>query len=318
MNGSRSVFFIALLTTSIELSAASLPVVNPGFEDVSGSVSLFNEFSFGAPAGWQVYDDPPGLIGVGASSPYYVGTLQPQPDPMSPGDFIYFPSGAPEGERVAIAYNRAGSGGTGAYGLEQTLTGAPLGWNRRYTLRVEVGNIASGPAISGEFFDLAGFPGYRVELLAGGQVIAADNSSLSGTIGEGEFITSTVEITTWPAGGFDALIGDDLGIRLVNLNEVDPGFPAADLEVDFDNVQLDVTPALDGDFNFDGRVDAADYTAWRDGQGATYSGDDYLVWRDNYGAAAPSETFSTAIPEPTALGLFLLLLSMTSCRRCEL
>ncbi|QDT69020.1 hypothetical protein MalM25_19460 [Planctomycetes bacterium MalM25] len=287
-----------------------LPVVNPGFEDVSGSAALFNEFSFGAPIGWQVYDDPAGLIGVGASSPYYVGTLGPQPDPMNPGGFIYFPAGAPEGERVAIAYNRAGSGGTGAYGLEQTLTGTPLRWNRRHTLRVEVGNIASGPALSGEFFNLDGFPGYRIELLAGGQVVAADNSSLSGTIGEGEFATSTVVLTTWTDSELGSLIGTDLGVRLVNPNEIDPTFPAADLEVDFDNVRLDVSPALNGDFNFDGLVDAADFTVWRDGEGAAISGADYLAWRDNYGATAPVELPAGAIPEPATGGSILLVLSV--------
>lgn len=34
-----------------------------------------------------------------------------------------------------------------------------------------------------------------------------------------------------------------MGIRLVNLNVVDPAFPNSDLEVDFDDVRLDATPA---------------------------------------------------------------------------
>lgn len=300
----------ALITAAFALGAGfvcatPLPVVNPGFEDVSGSVSLFNEFSFGAPTGWQVYDDPPGLIGAGASAPYYVGTLTPQPDPMSPGDFIYFPAGAPEGQRVAIAYNRSGSGGTGAYGLEQTLTGTPLEENRRYTLRVEVGNIASGPALSGEVFDLEGFPGYRVELLAGGQVIAADDSSLSGSLGEGQFATSTVEITTGNNPILSPLIGGDLGIRLVNLNEIDPSHPDADLEVDFDDVRLTVTPMLAGDFNFDGFVNTADYTVWRDGLGVDYTEDDYTTWQENYGASLAAAALS--VPEPTGAAILAAL-----------
>jgi len=39
-----------------------------------------------------------------------------------------------------------------------------------------------------------------------------------------------------------------------------------------------------GDYNGDQKVDAADYTVWRDGLGTTYTQADYNVWRDNYGA----------------------------------
>ena len=53
-------------------------------------------------------------------------------------------------------------------------------------LLVDIGNIATGIAISGQTFFLDGLPGYRVELLAGGTVIASDNNSLAGSIAEGE------------------------------------------------------------------------------------------------------------------------------------
>lgn len=81
-----------------------------------------------------------------------------------------------------------------------------------------------------------------------------------------------------------------------------------------DVVTLDELPtlpwkqdSLPGDFNFDGAVDAADYSVWRDGLGEVYRQDDYLTWRDNYGATA-SEPATSSIPEPTAstlLGLAL-------------
>lgn len=78
----------------------------------------------------------------------------------------------------------------------------------------------------------------------------------------------------------------------------------------------DIEYPLTGDYNEDGRVDAADYTVWRDvegeevvlanrGPGITgpISADDYGVWVDNYGefsldALEPSS--STGVPEPTA------------------
>ncbi len=76
--------------------------------------------------------------------------------------------------------------------------------------------------------------------------------------------------------------------------------------------------ALDGDFNQDGVVDAADYVVWRDTLGsvtdmradANRSGEvdpsDYGVWRANYGNAFLSPT-ATSVPEPGALIYFALM-----------
>jgi autotransporter-associated beta strand protein len=91
---------------------------------------------------------------------------------------------------------------------------------------------------------------------------------------------------------------------------------------------------LTGDYNGNGRVDAADYTVWRnslgqpvppgtlaDGNGSAMIDDqDYLVWRQHFGAIAiasgsgasfPVEP--TAVPEPTTL--VLIALAATSGRR---
>jgi hypothetical protein len=55
-----------------------------------------------------------------------------------------------------------------------------------------------------------------------------------------------------------------------------------------------------GDFNNDGHVDAADYTVWRDGLGATYTLADFDTWRANFnltvGGGASAEGVS--VPEP--------------------
>lgn len=92
----------------------------------------------------------------------------------------------------------------------------------------------------------------------------------------------------------------------------------------FDNLLVTSVPStLDGDYNGDGSVDAADYTVFRDtlgdsvtpGEGAdgngngvidgtaAGAGNDYQIWADNYGAAAPS---GTAVPEPSALAAGLI------------
>lgn len=197
-------------------------VVNAGFEDTSGQ-TVFNEFTFGTPNGWQIYD-PNNITG---SPGVFTGTLEPN-------GVDFFDSVAPEGIKVAILFNSSREG-DGEYGYEQTLADV-LQPNTRYELSVEVGNIGSGFASNGTFFDLSEFPGYRVELLAGGTVIAQDNNSLS--IPEQQWDTSVVEYTS---GASDALIGQPLGIRLVNMNVIPFGFTQAtspDLEVDFDDIRL--------------------------------------------------------------------------------
>ena len=65
---------------------------------------------------------------------------------------------------------------------------------------------------------------------------------------------------------------------------------------------------LDGDYNDDGRVDAADYVVWRktDGSPAGYS-----LWRTNFGrslagSAAGAGLAATSIPEPCTLLILIL------------
>lgn len=82
---------------------------------------------------------------------------------------------------------------------------------------------------------------------------------------------------------------------------------------------LPIIVSIDGDYNVDGAVNAADYVAWRHSLGrsgpwlaADGSGDgqvgpaDYSVWRTNYGRSNGSASLSnTTAPEPTsALPLF--------------
>jgi hypothetical protein len=74
----------------------------------------------------------------------------------------------------------------------------------------------------------------------------------------------------------------------------------------------------EGDYNYDGNIDAADYVVWRKGLGATYTQSDYDVWRANFGnvslgvgagsgAASPSaEPFPDVVPEP-ACGVLIIL-----------
>jgi hypothetical protein len=96
---------------------------------------------------------------------------------------------------------------------------------------------------------------------------------------------------------------------------------------DFFNLLL-AEPALPGDFNHAGSVDAADYVGWRKSLGQTGSAlaadgdqdyqvdaDDYDVWRDHFGMSLgpgsgsvplSPESLSAAVPEPPARVLLLM------------
>lgn len=210
--------------------ASPVTIANPGFE---AQVHGPNTFIFGAPTGWAAYNT---AAVVGDS----IGTL-------NPATTTYFLPGQWEGDNVAIAYVRE-SGTSGVeFGIQQQLS-ATLAMNTIYTLNVEVGNIASGSSDLGNgpvTFDLDGFPGYRVDLLAGGTLLASDNNSLAAggnSIPEGEFRTS--ELVFDSTGVDPLLIGEPLTIALINLNIPDPIDLGADREVNFDNVTLDGSPAV--------------------------------------------------------------------------
>jgi endoglucanase len=71
---------------------------------------------------------------------------------------------------------------------------------------------------------------------------------------------------------------------------------------------------LPGDFNFDGMVDAADYTVWRDAVGKVGAGNDadsnidgrvdeldYAVWKTNFGDSLAGRGSAASVPEPAAM-----------------
>jgi HpiC1 cyclase/PEP-CTERM motif len=310
----RLVYCLALLLVpSLSTSHANaVTITNPGFEDITGE-SQSNEFTFGPLNGWDLYD--PDVITQGGDGPtFFIGTLTPNaPD--------FFTNGAPEGQRVGIAFNFFGSGGQGEYGLQQTLPETLLP-STGYLLSVDIGNIASGTSQGGQFFNLDGFPGYRIDVLADGVLIAQDDNSLAGLIPEGEFGTTHISFTT------GSTPVTDYQIRLVNLNQIDPLFPNADLEVDFDNVRLDQDIIENfGDLSGDGFVGIDDLNIvlgnWNQNVPpanplADPSGDNFVGIDDlnqvlgNWNAGTPPA--ANTVPEPTSL-LFLSVGGFAMLRR---
>jgi hypothetical protein len=190
--------------------AAPVTVNNPSFEDPVIADGTFATTS--APAGWSTYGNINFINRV-------IGVLNPATTTL-------YTVPAPDGANVGVVF-LLDAGPAAESGFTQTL-GATLQTSTVYTLQVDIGNIANDPNPPHSSFDFSGFPGYRVDLLAGGNVIASDNNTLLPD--EGKFLTSTV---LFSVGGSHALAGQQLGIRLVNLDG------ANGIEVNFDNVRLD-------------------------------------------------------------------------------
>ncbi len=96
----------------------------------------------------------------------------------------------------------------------------------------------------------------------------------------------------------------------------------ADNVVDFDNFRIEFLPGQNGDYNDDGKVDAADYVVWRKNVGTTNSlpndneiggtvgAAHYELWRSNFGspsAAGAGSLLVAGVPEPTTLALGVLM-----------
>jgi hypothetical protein len=87
-------------------------------------------------------------------------------------------------------------------------------------------------------------------------------------------------------------------------------------EAEIQTLVNNAAPGVPGDHNGDGKVDAADYVAWRDNpavHGGIPAG--YDTWRANFGAGAAGLGASAAVPEPATIAMLLACLSVAAARR---
>jgi hypothetical protein len=175
------------------------------------------------------------------------------------------------------------------------------------------------------------------------QVLAGDGSAAPAT-GSGITITDTSGVPipvidarpTVTGVGTNTLtlsftgsgvVGGKLPAGMYQLNFVGNGFVANGRAVDvandgttiggifeFEFTQSDVPPGLQGDYNGNGTVDAADYVVWRKSDGQTGAGlpadgdgdmdvdqDDYLLWRANFGKTSVLATAASFAAIDSAL-----------------
>jgi len=82
-------------------------------------------------------------------------------------------------------------------------------------------------------------------------------------------------------------------------------------------VTLHVVQRLEGDFNGNGVVDAADFTVWRDGLGSSYQLSEYLTWKSQF-AGDPSSSASitlSSLPEASSRLLLMVVLVVLAFQR---
>ena len=132
-------------------------------------------------------------------------------------------------------------------------------------------------------------------------------------------------IDGWYSLTFDAIDATALAVRFSR----DSGDSTAFTHYRAYEFQLfEAAAGLDGDYNSDGIVDAADYTVWRDNLGAPegtlqndggivgpIGTDHYNLWRSNFGRQLGSAALTAAVPEPATVALLGLAMIGLMLRR---
>jgi len=193
---------LALALLAASANAAAITVTNHGFEDpvYAPGVSGFNH------PGWT--DLNGGNAGTGRTT-----TAQ-------------YPSGIPEGVNYAW-FNQAKDT------LGQTLA-ATLQADTTYTLTVATGWRTDLPGLG-----YTNYPGYRIELWAGGTMLGFDADTTRGGTGTGPAAGTWKDVTVTYTSPSSVTPSQALEIRLLAGNAVNGGTA---IQTNYDNVRLDATP----------------------------------------------------------------------------
>lgn len=201
--------------------------------------------------------------------------------------------------------------GTGAAVLRNNSSG-PVVWNY-----LEIRSDGGG-------LDAAGWASFDDQNIGGARTWTEAGGSSSTKLVEASLLGShTLEVgQSVPVG---TLYNPLSGLENLEVEIRREGGPA-DRTYDQLVTYVGVSIAVDGDYNADGVVDAADYTVWRDalGQDVTLPNEnatpgavtqeDYAVWASNYGRTAGMAT-ALSVPEPTAALLTMSSMAILGRRR---
>jgi hypothetical protein len=182
----------------------------------------------------------------------------------------------------------------GSGNLKQVSSSAPLNSSQWYYVAV----VDTGSTLS-MYLDSNNGSGYQLQgsvAVSGAlyQAVPANPSwDNSWTVGRGQYNGT-------PADWFDGIIDE---VRLSNTALSPSQFLFAP-----------ATSTLAGDYNNNGKVDAADYVLWRTGgplanetvTPGMATPEDYAVWKSNFGNSAAGIGSSAAVPEPVTWILFLI------------
>jgi autotransporter-associated beta strand protein len=216
----------------------------------------------------------------------------------APGDVSLAAAGAIQGEGTVVG-NVANSGSV----VPEGSTGL---------LHIEGNYTQTSSGILIMFADLFLPPGSNSRLEVTGDV-ALDGTLQMNLGGMGQFRgTRSFDVLDWTGN----LTGTFSSLQL-------PMFGGAfswDTSQLYNSGVLTLTgPPLEGEYNNNGKVDAADYVVWRKGFGTTYTQNDYDIWRAHFGQTSGGSYGSgagvnTAVPEPAA-SLMLLFATAGWCLR---
>ncbi|MGL4512811.1 MAG: matrixin family metalloprotease [Lacipirellulaceae bacterium] len=207
-----------------------------------------------------------------------------------------------------------------------TDNGAPLTSAGATTPDIRIAAFQPAPGHSFNFVGAVGFgpPGFGPDPLAGDIMF-----NLAATI---DVVIGTEDLTPMPpfTNDLEGLLLHELGHAAIGLGHPSWNGANPDQRVmyvgDFANpeapfccqtVNRELHPddrdgawftyGIRGDYNADGRVNAADYTAWRDGLGTTYAAADYTPFANHYGGVRPTApTATTSVPEHASVLLVSL------------
>lgn len=191
-----------------------------------------------------------------------------------------------------------------------------------FTQADEVGNEAVGNGsmlLSSLDIDL--YPPGRWRVIIGGEARVSEKGDTEHQLYAENFFslgyTEVIQPTAtgpWLYDSFKLPIVDSLELHsFLFVNEPSEGLPH---RMSVDRLELEfLGEYIDGDYNMNGKVDAADYVVWRRGfKDGIATSLDYLAWKRNYGRMAMSQMAVTS-PEPGTLFLSLILLALVATRR---